>query len=58
MSSGIVLNDNVQEIARYKAKFLKLLKIYFLVFYDIKHMIKFDNRVRGGLSIVAESLGV
>jgi CCR4-NOT transcription complex subunit 7/8 len=38
--------------------FFKLIKIYFPVLYDIKHLMKFCNGLHGGLNKLAEQLGV
>ncbi|KAJ0984870.1 hypothetical protein J5N97_003226 [Dioscorea zingiberensis] len=38
--------------------FFRLIKIYFPVLYDIKHLMKFCNGLHGGLNKLAELLGV
>ncbi|WOG96689.1 hypothetical protein DCAR_0416025 [Daucus carota subsp. sativus] len=78
MSSGIVLNDNVQWVTFHsgydfgyllkmltcqklpdtQAGFFDLLKMYFPVFYDIKHLMRFCNSLHGGLNKLAELLEV
>ncbi|KAK1268260.1 hypothetical protein QJS04_geneDACA013710 [Acorus gramineus] len=39
-------------------EFFKLLKVYFPIFYDIKHLMKFCNSLHGGLNKLAELLDV
>ncbi|KAI4377196.1 hypothetical protein MLD38_014867 [Melastoma candidum] len=78
MSSGIVLNENVQWVTFHcsydfgyllkiltfqklpstQARFFDLVGTYFPVLYDIKHMTKYCPGLHGGLSKVAELLGV
>ncbi|KAJ6746185.1 CCR4-NOT TRANSCRIPTION COMPLEX SUBUNIT [Salix koriyanagi] len=41
-----------------QAEFFKLIKMFFPVLYDIKHMMKFCNGLHGGLNKLAAQLGV
>ncbi|CAN0838459.1 Probable CCR4-associated factor 1 homolog 7 [Linum grandiflorum] len=63
MSSGIVLNDNVHWVTFHSGYdfgylFFKLIRLYFPVLYDIKHLVKFCNSLHGGLNKLAELLDV
>ncbi|KAK3411119.1 hypothetical protein EUGRSUZ_J03104, partial [Eucalyptus grandis] len=64
MSSGIVLNDSVywlltcQDLPNTQSEFFKLTDMYFLMLYDIKHLMKFCNSLHGGLNKLAELLEV
>ncbi|KAI4325225.1 hypothetical protein MLD38_030642 [Melastoma candidum] len=78
MSSGIVLNDDVQWITFHsghdfgyllklltgaklpetQAGFFDLIRAYFPILYDIKHLMKFCNGLYGGLDKLAELLSV
>ncbi|TYH05510.1 hypothetical protein ES288_A08G088500v1, partial [Gossypium darwinii] len=53
MSSGIMLNDDVHWVTFYTG-FFDLIKIYFPMVYDIKHMKKFCNSLHGGLNKLTE----
>ncbi|CAI0427434.1 unnamed protein product [Linum tenue] len=41
-----------------QAEFFKLIRLYFPVLYDIKHLVKFCNSLHGGLNKLAELLDV
>ena len=41
-----------------QAGFFELIRIYFPILYDIKHLMKFCNSLHGGLNKLAELLGV
>mmetsp|Transcript_28611 Transcript_28611/g.80603 ORF Transcript_28611/g.80603 Transcript_28611/m.80603 type:complete len:290 (-) Transcript_28611:83-952(-) len=47
-----------QPLPATEAEFFELLQIYFPVIYDIKYLMKFCNNLHGGLSKLAEFLGV
>ncbi|KAI0504746.1 hypothetical protein KFK09_015699 [Dendrobium nobile] len=47
-----------KELPDTREGFFQLMKIYFPTLYDIKHLIKFCNNLYGGLSKIAEMVGV
>ncbi|KAF2317058.1 hypothetical protein GH714_011347 [Hevea brasiliensis] len=46
----------LQESTGHSVEFFKLIKLYFPVLYDIKHLMKFCNSLHGGLNKLAELL--
>ncbi|WJZ98333.1 hypothetical protein VitviT2T_016862 [Vitis vinifera] len=47
-----------QNLPETQAGFFELIRIYFPILYDIKHLMKFCNSLHGGLNKLAELLGV
>ncbi|KAJ8485485.1 hypothetical protein OPV22_017970 [Ensete ventricosum] len=57
MASGVVLNDSVR-LPETREGFSELIRTFFPVMYDIKHLMRFSNSLHGGLNKVAEQLEV
>ncbi|KAJ9688980.1 hypothetical protein PVL29_014570 [Vitis rotundifolia] len=47
-----------QNLPETQAGFFELIRVYFPILYDIKHLMKFCNSLHGGLNKLAELLGV